>query len=300
MADIHVVSSARRAVAFDPTIPAVLEIPSGATVRFDTDDAAFVRLAAGESLESIGIENVNTVTGPVAIRGAEPGDALRIEVLDIHIARAWSVWIPGFGPLGSRTTVVRAMQTPIDGASIRITDTLSVPLSPMIGCIGLAPVAGRGSTMRPTYPFGGNMDLRELSPGATLWLPIQVPGGLLSLGDLHAAMGHGEPAHVSLEAAGSATVRISVEKARPLRYPRLRVDRDTICIGMDDAPRAMGGIAAAYQRAVDQAFELLTDERGLEPFAAYTYISARVTTRFGGPAGSLVLAVVPDLDRPEA
>ena len=75
------------------------------------------------------------------------------------------------------------------------------------------------------------MDLRELSR-ARHWLPVQVPGGLLSLGDLHAAMGQGEPTHVSLEAAGSATVRISVEKNRTCPYPRLRVGRDTIFIGM--------------------------------------------------------------------
>ncbi len=292
---IHVVESRHGRTVFDRTVPPVLEVVPGATVRFETGDGVYVRLAAGESLQRIGLHNVNTVTGPVAIRGADPGDVLRIEVLAMDIARAWAVWIPGFGTLGSRTSTLQIRQIPIEGTSLRLTETVAIPLAPMIGCIGLAPETGQASTLRPTYPFGGNMDLSELSPGATVWLPVQVPGALLSIGDLHAAMGEGEPAHVSLEAAGAATVRVDVEKGRTLRYPRLRVGTDTVFVGMDDQPRlAPGGIASAYQCAIDQAFNYLTVDCHLDPFTAYAYISGRVSTRFGGPAGSLVLAVVPD------
>lgn len=287
----------RRRTTFDPTIPPVEEVAPGATVCFETDDSAYARLAAGESLADIGIENLNAVTGPVAIRGAEVGDLLRIDVLTIEINRAWAAWLPGFGTLGHRTSTAQLKQLAIQGSWLCLDESLRVPLKPMIGCIGLAPASGQASTLKPTYPFGGNMDLRELSPGATLWLPVQVPGGMLSLGDLHAAMGHGEPAHVSVEAAGSATVRINLEKGRTLPYPRLRVGSDTICVGMDDRTRAAGGTSVAYQRAIDQVFEYLTIEHAMDPFTAYAYISARVSTRFGGPAGSLVLAIVPDLDR---
>lgn len=285
----------RRTTSFDPAIPPVEEITAGTTVCFETDDSAYVRLADGETLDEIGIENLNAVTGPVAIRGAEVGDLLRIDVLAIEITRAWAAWLPGFGTLGQRTSTVQMKQLAIQGNWLTLSESVRVPLDPMIGCIGLAPAAGQASTLKPTYPFGGNMDLRELSPGATLWLPVQVPGAMLSLGDLHAAMGHGEPAHVSLEAAGSATVRIDLEKGRTLPYPRLRVGGDTICVGMDDRTRAAGGTSVAYQRAIDQAFDYLTSEHGMDPFTAYAFISARVSTRFGGPAGSLVLAIVPDL-----
>ena len=293
MAD-HLVTRERVATSFDRAVPPVLEIASGATVCFETADAAYARLASGETLETIGVQNLNAVTGPVAIVGAEPGDRLRIEVLEIEIIRAWAAWLPGFGTLGGRTSIVQIKDLRVAGRWIHLADTVRVPLEPMIGCIGLAPATGTASTLKPTYPFGGNMDLRELSAGATLWLPVQVRGGLLSLGDLHAAMGQGEPAHVSLEAAGSATVRISVEKNRTCPYPRLRVGRDTIFIGMDDRTRAAGGTAAAYQSAVDQVFDHLTHDREMDAFTAYAYISAQVSTRFGGPAGALVLAVVPD------
>ena len=92
----------------------------------------------------------------------------------------------------------------------------------MIGCIGVAPAEGKGSTFMPAYPFGGNMDLREMSPGTTLYLPVQV-AGLAFDGRSHAAMGVAEPTWVSLEAAGSATLKISLEKNMKLNFPRLRV-----------------------------------------------------------------------------
>jgi amidase len=297
MADVvHRIPRGCLATTFDRNIEAVAEVTPGATVCFETDDSTYLRLADGETLDDIGVENLNAVTGPVAVRGAEPGDALRIDVLAIDITRTWAAWLPGFGTLGRRTSAVQIKQLTIDGKWIHLSDGLRVPLEPMIGCIGLAPATGQASTLKPTFPFGGNMDLRELSPGATLWLPVQVPGAMLSLGDLHGAMGHGEPAHVSLEAAGSATVRIDLEKGRTLAYPRLRVGTDTIFIGMDDRTRAAGGTSAAYQRAIDQVFDYLIRERSLDPFSAYAFISARVSTRFGGPAGSLVLGVVPDFE----
>ena len=111
--------------------------------------------------------------------------------------------------------------------------------------IGVAPAEGKGSAFMPAYPFGGNIDLREMEAGTTLFLPVQVDGALLSMGDLHAAMGIAEPTWVSLEAAGSATLRISLEKNKALKFPRLRVDSSTYCLGMADT------LEKAYQIALD-------------------------------------------------
>ncbi len=283
-----VLSREQRAFAFDRTLPAVAEVEPGTVVMFETGDAAYERLSCGESVEAIGLENFNAVTGPVRVRGAEPGDALRVDVLDIRLTRAWSVWLPGFGGLGARTSELRVMQVPLEDGRARISEALRVPLAPMIGCIGLAPAEGRGSTFMPAYPWGGNMDLREMSPGTTLELPVQVPGGLLSVGDLHAAMGAAEPTWVSLEAAGRATLRIGLRKKAGLRFPRLYTQGATLCVGMGET------LEAAQQSALDQAYDLLTESFGLEPFAAYAYASARVAMRLGGPASPIVLSVVPD------
>jgi amidase len=290
MAENYFLKKEQCAFAFDKTTPPVLEVDSGATVTFETGDAAYERLSKGETVEAIGLENFNAVTGPVYVRGAEPGDSLKIEVLDVQVRRAWSVWLPGFGGLGKQTDSLRVKQIPLENNKAQISDRVSAPVQPMIGCIGLAPAEGKGSTFMPAYPWGGNMDLREMSPGATLYLPVQVPGALLATGDLHAAMGVAEPTWVSLEAAGQATLRISLEKGMKLNYPRLRVGTNTLCLGMGDT------LEKAHQIALDEAFALLVDGQKLDPFEAYAYASARVDMRLGGPATSIVIAVVPDFE----
>lgn len=290
------ITTEHEVLSFDRTIAPACEVDPGATVSFQTSGEILQQLAAGAPLESIDLERANAVTGPVFVRGAEPGDALRIEVLDISIDRAWVIWMEGLGPLGSLTEGIQAFDAPIADARVRIGERLSVPLAPMIGCIGVAPAEGTASTMRPIYPTGGNMDLRELSPGAVLWLPVAVAGALLSLGDLHAAMGHGEPAFVAVEAAGTATVRIDVDKNTELTFPRARAGTETICIGMGTS------YPEARASAVRQAFDLLTQTHELPSTDAYAYLCARVELRPAGPSGSMVdgleaaLAVVPDPD----
>lgn len=277
----------QNATSFDRTIPPAVEIDPGDTVTFHTGDVAYERLSKGESVDEIGLPNFNRVTGPVYVRDVEPGDALRIEILDVQVVRAWSVWLPEFGGLGHRTKSIQVMQTPLlDGRAY--IGSISVPVRPMIGCIGVAPGEGVGSTFMPAYPFGGNMDLREMEQGTILYLPVQVEGALLSLGDLHAAMGTQEPTWVSLEAAGSATVRISVMKHMPLRFPRLHRHGATYFLGMADT------YERAHHLALDDAFEYLVTVRGMEPFEAYAYVSAAVDMRLGGPASTIVMAVVPD------
>lgn len=284
----HVITTEHRTASFHRNHPPALEVEPGDVVTFETGDVAYERLHGGEAVDDIGLENFNLVTGPVAVRGAEPGDALVVEVLGVEIERAWSVWLPDFGGLGKRTDAVRTRQIVIDGEQLRISDELSVPLEPMIGCVGVAPAEGEGSTFMPAYRFGGNMDLREMSPGATLRLPVEVDGALVSVGDLHAAMGRAEPTWVALEAAGRARLRISVEKGAAPPTPRLRLGDLTLCMGIG------GSFEDAQQQALDQAFELLTQEYGMSDFDAYAYVSARVGIRPGGPSGPIALAEVPE------
>lgn len=284
----HTLTKDQKAFAFDASIPPVLEIDSGDVVTFETGDAAYDRLSKGEPVESIGLENFNAVTGPVFVRGAEPGDALKIRIQDVKVTSAWSVWLPDFGGLGKRTKEVMTKQILLKDGRAYISNMLSVPIKTMIGCIGVAPKEGKGSTFMPAYPFGGNMDLRQMQAGTTLYLPVQVPGALLAMGDIHAAMGVAEPTWVSLEAAGSAMLEISLEKNMKLNYPRLRVANSTYCIGMSDT------LEKAQQIALDEAFDLLVNDWKLDPFEAYAYTSAVVDIRLGGPATSIVMAVVPD------
>ncbi len=267
--------------------PAVATVASGTIARFETGDIAYERLSKGESIEAIGLESFNRVTGPVAVEGAQPGDAIRVTILGIEIHRSWSVWLPGFGDLGGYTQEIIARQIPLEGGRAVISQRISVPIEPMIGCIGTAPADGVGSTFSPAYHWGGNMDLREMSPGTSVDLPVEVPGGNLSIGDHHAAMGQGEPTWVSLESAGASTVRIELIRGAGISHPIVRRDGKVCFVGQG------ADLATAHQHAVDRAWAWLIAQ-GLEPFEAYAYASARMEMRLGGPASPQVLACLPE------
>ncbi len=292
----HFVPRTQSQRAFSQLAHPMVIIDPGDLVTFETSDDAYVRLWQGEPANEIPDEDYNVVTGPVAVRGAEPGDELRIEILEIQIQRAWSVWIPDFGPLGNQTNRVQVQPVPIVNGRLALSPRLQVPLAPMIGCIGLAPATGTASTLEPAYPFGGNLDLRELSAGATLFLPVQTAWAWLAVGDLHAAMGAGEAAHLSIEAAGTATVRIGLEKATRHTNPRIRLANRTLCIsilGLEES------IEQASVQATRMAFDLLVQDFSLTPFEAYAYVSAVVELQLGGPASPIVIAIVPDPDNTE-
>ncbi|MBN8638524.1 MAG: acetamidase/formamidase family protein, partial [Anaerolineae bacterium] len=118
----------QRAFSFDRTIPPVLRIVSGDTVTFETGDVAYERLSKGEAVDVIGLENFNAVTGPVYVEDAEPGDALKVEILDVQVRRAWSVWLPQFGGLGAQTDATRVKEIALRDGRAHISDSLSVPI----------------------------------------------------------------------------------------------------------------------------------------------------------------------------
>jgi amidase len=291
MAKRRVLKANRTAVSFSAKHAPALVIDPGETIIVETNDSAYQRLWRGENPDTIEDEAYNPVTGPIFVRGAEPGDALEIDILGIEITRAWALCTPGFGPLGDGADRLQISSLPLEGGFIRLSERLSVPLEPMVGCIGLAPARGESSTFLPAYPWGGNMDLRELSPGATLALPVQVSGGLLSLGDVHAAMGQAEPVWISIEAAGRVTLCVRLRKALPLLGPRIRIREATIevVIGSED-----DSLEDLQEIAVRRAYDHLQQEYGLSPLEAYTYCCARVGLRLGGPACPIVLALIPD------
>jgi amidase len=279
------ISKSHSVFSFDAKLPPVCEVNPGSILEIETSDEAYYSLSQGVSAEQIR-KKINPVTGPVYVRDAAIGDVLCVDILSIEIARAWSVWLPQFGSLGDKTLEVQISEVPISDGELLISQRMTVPVDPMIGCIGVAPKKGVGSTVAPIGRWGGNMDLRELRSGTTIYLPIFHPGALFSLGDLHAAMGTGEPCCIAIEAAGKVTLRVSVEKQMKLEFPRLRLPNATICIGLGNK------IEQAELKAIDQAYELLITEFGLAPFEAFSYASSSMELRFGGPASPIALAYV--------
>jgi len=289
---MQIVPANQTTFAFRPDAEPVLRVRPGEVVRFETSPEPVERLfAAGvEWTEVIDVRAINAVTGPVFIDGVMPGDAVSVEVLAIEpLDWAWSAAIPGFGLLDGLLLEPMLERLSIRHGEVMVSERVRLPLRPMIGCLGLAPGKGETSTLSPAMPWAGNYDLTQIAAGATVLFPAQVPGGLFSLGDLHAAMGEHEATFVAIECAGSATVRLDVRPGLALETPRIETTDRIFVIGLSPC----GDYTAARLQAARLLYELLTREGELTPREAYAVISARGDLTLGGPAGTIVLGSVP-------
>jgi acetamidase/formamidase len=213
---------------WDNSLAPILRIAPGDTVRVEMQNASGGQLSAtstASDLATLDFARVNPVTGPIFVEGAKPGDALVVEILELDVdAWGWTANIPGFGLLADRFTEPALRMSRIANGSVELFTGMRFASVPMIGTIGVAPAdAGAFSVIPPTRN-GGNMDIRHVGAGATLYLPVAVDGALLSLGDGHAAQGDGEVCGTAIETTASATLRISLERERHLPAPMLLTD----------------------------------------------------------------------------
>src|SRR5215469_13800046 len=225
----------------------------------------------------------NPLTGPFYIDGAEPGDTLAVKILDLQVDgdQGIGALAPGFGAINSTgyTPMInppipeKIWFYPIDHgnnvATFKALDSnfsVKIPLHPFFGCIGVAPSGGEARSSVVPAEFGGNMDSPEASVGNTVYFPVNVKGGLLYLGDGHAAMGDGEIAGTAIEVPLKARVQLSVIKGRTIRWPRFENDQAIMTVGayrpVDDALRIaftelVGWIHADYGLSELDAYELL-------------------------------------------
>jgi amidase len=289
---MHLVPANQTVFSFRPDAEPVLRVRPGEIIRFETSPEPVERLfaAGADWTEVIDVRAINAVTGPVFIEGVMPGDAVSVEVLAIEPRDwGWNAAIQGFGLLDGLLPEPMLERLPIQDGEVIVSDRVRLPLHPMIGCLGLAPAQGATSSLSPAMPWAGNYDLTQIAPGATVLFPAQVPGGLFSLGDLHAAMGEHEATFIAIECAGSATVRLDVRPGMALETPRIETADRIFVIGLSSC----GDYSAARLQAARLLYELLTREAELTPREAYIVISARGDLTLGGPAGTIVLGSVP-------
>jgi amidase len=289
---MHLIPANQTVFSFRPDAEPVLRVRPGEIIRFETSPEPVERLfaAGADWTEVIDVRAINAVTGPVFIEGVMPGDAVSVEVLAIEPRDwGWNAAIQGFGLLDGLLPEPMLERLPIQDGEVIVSDRVRLPLRPMIGCLGLAPAEGATSSLSPAMPWAGNYDLTQIAPGATVLFPAQVPGGLFSLGDLHAAMGEHEATFIAIECAGSATVRLDVRAGMALETPRIETPDRIFVIGLS----LCGDYSAARLQAARLLYELLTREAELTPREAYVVISARGDLTLGGPAGTIVLGSVP-------
>jgi acetamidase/formamidase len=217
---VHELGSETVHYAWDNAIEPRLEIGSGETVRFHCRDA-FDGVYTRDSTEIVKrVAKGHPLTGPVAIPGAQPGDVLQVDVLDL-VPGAFGVttFVPDRGLLAGDfpEPYLKVWDLRDDRAELR--PGVRVPLSPFLGVMGVALAEpGEHSTI-PPRAAGGNMDIKQLTKGSTLYLPIAVAGALFSCGDGHAAQGDGEVCITAIETTMTATLRLTVRRDLRIAAP---------------------------------------------------------------------------------
>ena len=260
-----------------------LAIDSGDIVHLECVDSSGAQVRQGSTLEdfmAIDRGKIHALSGPIAIHGAKPGDSLAIEVLDVaHKGWGWSSTIPGLGFLKERFDQPFLFHWQLDGGVSRSLVPAVVPLRPFCGVMGVAPAEPGEIRTRPPGVFGGNMDVRELCAGATLYLPVLHPGALFSAGDAHAAQGDGEICINGIECPADVTLRFHLRKQHTLSGPLVETTSaepaTPAWIVVESATDTLAAARAATNRMID----LLIEGLSIPAVHAYLLCSAAMNLR---------------------
>lgn len=267
--------------------PAIV-VKSGETIKVECVStgsvAMFKRLGAPEDdalrdLEAITAEvkdkgpGGHVLTGPIGIEGAEPGNVLQVDILEIEPRSkyGYNSFGPASGILTDDFPYSRQKLITLDLAAkvAEFAPGIRIPLKPFFGSMGIGPAAGRVGSAPPGY-YAGNMDNKELVAGTTLYLPIQRPEGLLSIGDGHVAMGDGEVDITAIESALTGTFRLTVRKDMHLLWPRAETPTHFITMGFHES------LDEAIRRATREMIDYLVVSKGLSKDDAYMLTSVAV------------------------
>ena len=220
-------------------------------------------------------------TGPIYVEGAMPGDALRLDFISITpIKDAVQRQRPGSGYLDEGFPDIHVTIMPIEGDHLLFPGGIKIPLSPDVGMVATTPTYVEHPSGR-IGPHGGDIDLHDLGEDTSLYLPVFVPGGLLAMGDGHAAAGEATMAGTAAEAQLDVHLRVTLEKGLNLKSPRA-LTRDNFVILAHD--RNDGDLAACLKRAVQEMLDVLVDEKGMDTKSAYALLS--VAGAVVGPAST--------------
>jgi amidase len=239
---------------------------------------------------------VNSATGPVAVRGAEPGDSLVVEFLAIEpVEQGVATIIPGFGQLIDKVESPRTYVFRVEGDEVAMTDRIRFPARPMVGVIG---VATEGEELTNAYAgrHGGNLDDHLHGPGSRVYFPVRQAGGMFAVGDMHAAMGDGEICGTGVEIAGEVTVRFDLVKGRQAEWPVTELADRWVSHGTSN-----GVFAEAMDAACEDAAKLLVDQWGFAMEEAFVFLSVACDVNVcqacrPSPFSSIARVEVPKID----
>ena len=280
----HTIHRHRHHYGWDNSIAPTLRIAPGEAVEFEVHDASggqLNRKSDASSIAKLDFGRINPVTGPVYVDGAEPGDVLKVTLLSFKPSGwGWTANIPGFGLLAEDfpEPALRAWEYDAQSLAPAMLGRWGrVPLKPFTGTIGVAPAAAGVHSVVPPRRVGGNMDVRDLAQGTELFLPIEVPGALFSVGDTHAAQGDGEVCGTAIESEMSVALKFDLIKQTPLAFPRFRtpgpVTRHVDSKGYEVTTGIDPDLMTAARGAVRSMIDLLGRQHGMPAMEAYMLCS---------------------------
>lgn len=264
--------------------PPQLTIDPGDTIEFETIDASGTQIGPNSTVNDVAaldFTKVDPVTGPVFIEGAEPGDAIKVTLLELEPSGwGWTALIPGFGLLADQfpdPELILWTYEPDSKGPLLFGPGAKVPLKAMCGNIGLAPEApGLHSTVPPRRT-GGNLDTRDISEGTELYLPVEVLGGLFSVGDTHAAQGDGELCGTAIESPMRIAAKFDLIKDANLAFPRFTtpgpVTRHLDEKGYEVTTGIGPDLYESARASVSGMIDLLCSRYNMSPAEAYMLIS---------------------------
>ena len=274
---------------FDATIPPVLTIDSGDTVVLSTSMLMDGQLRCGMTLEELIAKRQtyidrkmgpHTLTGPIFVNGAEPGDVLEVRIkklipincgVNYHFPARMNI---GGLPEDFAVGQFKTFQLDVQKMEATFAPGIVIPLKPFLGVMGVAPRPGEKMPAAVPDYFGANMDIKELVAGSTLYLPVSAKGGLFSTGDAHAVQGDGEVNVTAIETAmDEAVFQFVVRKDMKLERPMVETDTHWITTGFHK------DLNEAVKIALRGAIQFISKTKGLTPDDAYALCSLAVDLR---------------------
>ncbi len=285
----YTIHGAQHHFGWDNSRPPALRADPGSTILFHCNDSSAGQLGPSSSLAdvvSLDFGKINPVSGPIYVEGAEPGDALKVTIesfaprLFDGAGFGWTANIPGFGLLSDQFTKPALKIWKYDAASMAPalwSDTGRVPLKPFAGTIGNAPAEPGLHSVVPPRRVGGNLDIRDLTAGTTLYLPVEVAGALFSVGDTHAAQGDGEVCGTAIESPMDVILTLDLVKRANLKAPRFTtpgpVTRHLDAKGYEVTTGIGPDLMIASRDAVSNMIDLLCATHGMAAIDAYMLVS---------------------------
>ena len=267
-------------------LPHRLHISPGDTVHLECVDSSGAQVHRGMRLaDFLTIDRglIHALTGPISIDGAEPGDVLQIDIFEVaHRGWGWSSVISGLGFLKERFSDPFLFHWELDAEETRSLAPATVPLRPFCGVMGVAQAQDGEFRTRPPGNFGGNMDVRELCQGSTLYLPVFNAGALFSAGDAHAAQGDGEVCINGIECPADVTLRFHLHKNKPLAGPLVESPPTKNHSSADEwiVVESASDAVAAARAAASRMIDLLVDRWDFQEVHAYLLCSVAMNLRW--------------------